>query len=154
MKAKRLGMVLLLAASVVFAPSCKKKSEDPQPEEETPVTPVVTSGTFTAKVDGVAKSYAVNYYLENSGMVAISGMDATGSTGISLSLFTSKVGSYDVDGMLTQANYLVGGTAHSGTSGKIVITNYENNKISGTFSFVKTGGVSVTEGVFKDVPKK
>jgi len=129
MKIARLGMVLLLAASTLVMPACKKKSEDPQPEEETPVTPVVTYGSFSAKVDGTSKSYPVNYYITNSGMSVISGTE-TGGTSISLSLFSTAVGSQDIDGIFTSASYIVGTTSKSAASGKIAITKIGNNKIS------------------------
>ncbi len=153
---KRLGIILVVAASTLLMPSCKKKSDDPQPEEstETPVTPPATIGTFTAKVNGTAKTFGLNFYITNSGITGISASDAASGTGISLGLFGSTVGSYDIDGTLTQATYVVGSTQSSATSGKITITKVENNKMSGTFNFEVAGGVKVTEGVFTDVPKK
>lgn len=114
---------------------------------------MVTYGSFSAKVDGTSKSYPVNYYITNSGMSVISGTE-TGGTSISLSLFSTAVGSQDIDGIFTSASYIVGTTSKSAASGKIAITKIGNNKISGTFEFVVTGGVTVTAGTFTDVPLK
>jgi hypothetical protein len=154
MKTKRLGIILLVSVvSTLLMPSCKKKSEDPQPDETTE-TPVIATGSFTAKINGTAKAFGTNFYAVSGGVgTAITGTE-TGGTGITLAFFATTTGTYDVDGTLTQAYYNVGSTQHTASSGKIIITKVDNNKISGTFYFDETGGVKVTEGVFTDVPKK
>lgn len=152
MKVRRLGMVLLLAASIALTPSCKKKSEDPQPEEETPVTPGV--GSFTAKVNGTATNFVTNFYTESSGMGGVTGTDATGKISITLAIYNIKKGTFKIDGGFYQGLYFQDGVQHQAASGSITISKYENNTISGTFNFEETGGVKVTEGVFTDVVKK
>jgi hypothetical protein len=155
MKTKRSGIILLVVVSTLLIPSCKKKSEDPQPEEttETPVTPV-TSGTFTAKINGSAKTFGTNFYAVSGGVGTVITGTETGGTSITLGFFSTTTGTYDVDGTLTQAYYYVGSTQHTATSGKIIITKVDNNTISGTFYFEEAGGVKLAEGVFTDVPKK
>lgn len=148
MKMKRLGIMLLLAVAVCMTPACKKKSEDPQPEEETPIT---TPGSFTAKVDGVAKSYPVNYYYMTSGILVINSAETTGaSAGIALMIFSGKVGTFTMNGSTITA-YYTNGAKDDAQSGQIVISKLENNKVSGTFNFVTKAGVKVTEGVFTDI---
>jgi hypothetical protein len=156
MKAERLGVILLIATvvSTLLIPSCKKKSEDPQPEEtETSATPLA-NGMFTAKINGVVKTFGINSYMISGGVgIVISGLE-TGGTGITLGFFSTTPGTYDVDGTMAQADFYAGSTQHTATNGKIIITKVDNNKMSGTFCFEETGGVKVTDGVFTDVPKK
>lgn len=148
MKLKRLGIMLVLAVVVCMTPACKKKSEDPQPEEET--TPA-TAGSFTAKVDGVAKSYPVNYYYLNSGILVVNAAETTGaSAGIALMIFQGKVGTFTINGS-TIMGYYTNGAKDDSKSGQIVISKLENNKVSGTFNFVTQAGVKVTDGAFTEI---
>lgn len=154
MKITRLGIVTVLAASMFIMPACKKKSEDPEPEEEVPVTPVVTYGSFSAKIDGSSKSYPINNYIVNGG-TAISATE-TGGTSIGLVFLGTSTGTYEYDPTFptTIMTYSSGSSSSQATSGKIVITKYADKKISGTFEFSVKGGVTVTEGSFTDVPLK
>lgn len=154
METKRLGVILLIALGTSFMHSCKKKHEDPQPDEtrEIPINPA-KSGTLTAKINGITKAFRTNFYLVSGGVgTVITGSEKDG-TSITLGFFSTTTGTYEVDGTMTQAYYYVGSTQHTAVNGEIVITKVENDKMSGTFYFKETGGVSVTEGTFTDVPK-
>jgi hypothetical protein len=155
MKMIRRGIILLITVSTLLIPSCKKKNENPHPEEtsEAPVKPV-SSGTFLAKINGAPKKFGANYYMVSDGVGTTITVSETGGTGITLAFFSTTTGTYDVDGILTQAYYYVGSTQHTAVSGKIIITKAEDNKLSGRFYFAETGGVRVTEGIFTDVPQK
>jgi hypothetical protein len=153
METKRLGVILLIALSTSFMHSCKKKHEDPQPEETTiPVDPA-KSGILTAKINGTTKSFGTNFYMVSGGVGTVITGSGKGGTSITLGFFSTTTGTYEVDGTMTQAYYYVGSTQHTAVSGEIIITKVENDKMSGTFYFKEPGGVEVTEGTFTDVPK-
>jgi hypothetical protein len=154
MKNQRLGTILLVTLSTLLTPSCKKKNEELHPEETAgiPVKSAI-SGTFTAKINGAVKTFGANFYMVSGGVGTVITGSETGGTSITLGFFSTTAGTYDVDGTLTQAYYYVGSTQHVATSGKIIITEVENDKISGAFYFKEMGGVSITEGIFTDVPK-
>lgn len=144
---KRLGIILLVTMSTSLISSCKKKSEDPQPEG-------TTSGKFTANINGTAKTFGTNFYIISGGVGTTITVSEKDGTSITLAFFSTTAGTYDVDGTMTQAYYYVGSTQHTATTGKIIITKVDNDKISGTFYFEEAKGVVVTEGTFTDVPKK
>jgi hypothetical protein len=148
MEAKRLGSILLMALSTLFIYSCKKKNEAPHPEGV-----VTAKGTFRAKVNGVTKSFGTNCFIVSGGVGTTITGSAAGGISITLAFFSTTLGTYDVDGTLTQAYYYVGSTQHTASNGKIIITKVEDNKISGTFYFEEAAGVKVTEGTFTDVLK-
>jgi hypothetical protein len=148
MKITRVGIVLVLAASMFIMPACKKKSEDPQPEEEI-VTPVTTP-SFTAKVDGTAVTYPVNAYTQNGGHTIIIGTSPVG-TSITLNANAIVAGTYTINSTTISASYYNTSKTTYAVSGQIVISKIENSKISGTFNFVTDAGAKITEGVFANV---
>jgi hypothetical protein len=153
METKRLGVILLIALGTSFMHSCKKKHEDPQPEETTTPVDPAKSGILTAKINGTTKSFGTNFYMVSGGVGTVITGTGKGGTSITLGFFSTTTGTYEVDGTMTQAYYYVGSTQHTAVNGEIIITKVENNKMSGTFSFKETGGVNVTEGTFTDIPK-
>lgn len=154
MKRNQLGTILLVAIGTLLTTSCKKKNEELHPEEVAEIpTKSTTSGMFTAKINGSLKTFGTNFYMVSGGVGTVITGSGRGGTSITLGFFSTTTGTYDVDGTLTQAYYSVGPTQHTATSGKIIITSVENDKISGTFWFDETGGVKVAEGIFTDVPK-
>ncbi|MBW3467974.1 DUF6252 family protein [Arthrospiribacter ruber] len=101
----------------------------------------------------------------NSQVLAVSGFTTTtigaGSSdrsAISFTIMDDKTGTYDLANVASYTD--ASQTVYMASSGSITITKFENNKVSGTFSFTArpalgTGSnVTITDGKFTDVNVK
>lgn len=109
------------------------------------------AASFSAKIDGTVVNFPVTGYTQTGGRTVIYGTSSTGKS-ITLNLNAGTAATYTIGGATVYATYYNTATTAMATSGQIVISKAENNKVSGTFNFVITGGATVTEGVFTAIP--
>lgn len=149
MKKTSIAITLLISVSTILIPSCKK-SKAPAP------APIPASTVaFSATINGTAKTFSSSYYQNISGGIYVQGGGTTAPY-IQLAMQLSQAtGTYTIGNMGISATYMdASNTGHMASSGTITISSLANNKTSGTFSFVESGGVTITNGVFTDIPVK
>lgn len=150
MKKNTTLLLLLIAGSTLLIPSCKKSAQATPAPTPLPATTVV----FSATVDGTAKTFPSSYYQAVSGGIYVQGGGTTAPYIQLATQLAQATGTYTI-GMGVTATYKdASNTGHIADSGTITISSLANNKISGTFSFVENGGVTITNGVFTDIPKQ
>ena len=150
MKKQLFTVMLIIAAGAITMPSCKKSSSS-----TTTTTPTTTTtAVFKATVNGTVETWGTYYYQLLSGGTYISAFTGTQQK-VQLVVTNAQVaGTYTI-GTLVMANYWdASNTMHSATTGTITISSIANNTITGTFAFVESGGVTVTNGVFTSIPKQ
>ena len=139
---------------IFFVTSC---SDDNNPID-------VLTSVFSADVDGEEFKASTKFYNTDSGKLIITGQQLSGASiqdQIILTVAEQSEGTYPLSATeLTTAIYKIGtdqSNNYVGISGEIVITSFENNKVSGTFHFEAAKNVSetisITNGTFTDVPK-
>lgn len=139
------SLLLGFLAFVLFA--CPGK------EDEVPAGALNVEAT----IDGKEWKAAGNSRITSiAGIVAWAiGAGSTDGASMALTLDAERTGNFDLTGkaIWTPSNQVV----HSATSGTLVITKLEGNKVSGTFSFKAkplTGSgpeVAITNGKFTDI---
>ena len=119
-------------------------------------------GTITADADGQPlRAECYNAFVEN-GLTFLSGYEVGGSASdfllpVTLVIDGETEGTYRINGPdpgdASAAQFSFGGAfggeaASPAESGEIQVTEYSDTRLRGTFSFVTTSGVTVSDGVF------
>ncbi len=117
-------------------------------------TPAVTTGSFTAKING--SDFTANTAFANVdktlNYIAVSGFRSS-TNGFVISVSSLTTGTYSVDALNSILYQPEGGTAVAATSGSIVLSEVTDTKIKGTFT-MQVSGLDVTEGKFDVEVKK
>lgn len=141
---------------VILFTSCKKKKEEePAPPTPAAATPIVSA--MTASVNGIAWQMANNTYNTSSsgGIYGFSGRTSNDPPNTMISLnFPYTIGTMTVGGGFG-ATYRDSSQAyHYAQTGTLTISELDTNsvfglpkRIKGTFSFVTTTSISITNGV-------
>ncbi|ASU35494.1 DUF6252 family protein [Mucilaginibacter xinganensis] len=144
-KLNNLKSILLLTVFLALvAASCKKSNTNPQ-----------NSVGISLKLNGVAKTSSVVLadYIKSESTLQV--MGKFGNSGVSLMINNIKTGTFDVangDVIATYSNTTNFDDTYIGLSGKVVITSFTSDMVSGTFDFTgntpdsRTG--TITEGKF------
>lgn len=145
---KTLKPLFLLATLFVLASTgCKKNGS----------TPSTITANVTFKFNGSSKKYtmvnAAYYKSVNPSSIQIIGSE--GTQGLNLSITDPKIGTFNLLDNSVLATYSTSSDINNtyiGTSGKVVITTFTADAITGTFEFSGNNGLNqagaITEGSF------
>jgi len=144
---KKIAVFALLVC--VFA-SCKKDDNNANNNSSTP-------RSFTCTINGVAFVADSAWY--NNFNAGATNIFAVKGTGASQQYFEINLNAQTATTYAIPTNaftYLGGGTAYVGTAGSLSIGTYDmtNRKISGTFTGITAGAVTITGGTFSNLPYK
>jgi hypothetical protein len=162
--------ILILAGFSIGLVSCSSGDYSATPGNNTSTPnpiyqPPASNNKFTASIDGTAYKAGTSGYFDTT----ISGLQlfqiygyGSSDTG-HLQIVQLEIDAYNGPGTYTlNGNPLYAQITYTPTdiqsfqsadSGAIVITDTSNNVITGTFHFVTSSGINVTNGVFTKLPK-
>ena len=155
-----LSGVIILGALIVT--SCKKKTQDPEPDP----TPAATTGgtttgnispspgfTFTPNGGSATVADSAFYYQQYNTIHAYKSGNANH---FEINLSGLTVTSYSIGtGTGNALTYVMGATYLTASTGSLNITAAANNKLSGNFNTILSGGsISAVAGQFVDIPKR
>ena len=147
MKTRKINLIIIVLLSTMIFNRCTSTVQN--------VAVIDTAFIFKAEINGKLESWKTsNYQSLLSGGISINAFYGSEKK-IQLVLINSKSkGIYPVENYLAMINYWdAKNIAHSADSGTIIIRNESDQNISGSFSFVENQGITVTNGVFNNVPK-
>jgi len=143
--------VLIMLAALFILSSFKLKERN-----DSIVQPAI--GVFSATLnDSIQKSWSTCHYDTLEGNIGIN-IYALNGNEVALKIYinASVPGTYDVNGRTCSINYYLSAEEkRSAINGNVIITQNENNTLSGTFTFddgLMENGITFTNGVFTDVP--
>ncbi len=143
-------MFVLALAVCVFA-SCKKDNNAANNNNNS------TPRSFTCMINGV--SFVADSAWYNNFNAGATNIFAVKGTGASQQYFEINLNAQTATTYAIPANaftYLSNGSAYVGTAGSLSIGTYDmtNRKISGTFTGITAGAVTITGGSFTNLPYK
>ncbi len=143
--------ITVLALLVCVFASCKK--DDNTGNNNSSSAP----RSFTCTINGVAFVADSAWY--NNFNVGATNIFAVKGTGASQQYFEINLNAQTATTYAIPANaftYLATATTYAGTAGSLSIGTYDmtNRKISGTFTGVAAGAVTITGGTFTNLPYK
>lgn len=149
---KKIITVVLIAAAFV---SCKKDSTTTV--TPTPAPSSTAARSFTCTINGTAFTADSAWY--NNFNAGATNIFATKGSGTSLQYFEINLTGQTTTTYAIPANsftYLNATNTYAATGGSLSISTYDmaNRKISGTFTGVTAGSVTITNGVFTNLPYK
>ena len=138
--------------SVLFV-SCKKDNDTVAATTTTTTAP----RSFTCTINGTAFTADSAWY--NNFNAGATNIFATKGAGATLQYFEINLAGQTATTYNIPANaftYLTSTTTYAGTTGSLSITTYDmtNRKISGNFTGVTAGAVTITNGNFANLPYK
>lgn len=143
--------LIIIALSLCVFASCKKSSETP-----TPNNPSTGPRSFTCNLGATA--YVADsawYNISNGGfnIFASKGIGATWQY-FEINLNAQTASTYAIPA--NAFTYLTSTTTYVGASGSLTVTSYDavNRKISGTFTSVGAGALTISGGTFTSLPFK
>ena len=142
--------ITVLALLVCVFASCKKDDNTANNSSSTP-------RSFTCTINGVAFVADSAWY--NNFNAGATNIFAVKGTGASQQFFEINLNAQTATTYAIPANaftYLTSTTTYIGTAGSLSISTYDmpNRKISGTFTGVAAGAVTITGGTFTNLPYK
>ena len=156
-------MIGILAAVLLVAPACGKKSNSPTSPSgsSSSSSGTVTQGTMTASINGTSWTSVVPAAVQTGGFVSLAGSD--GVTTLAFLVAATSPGTYTIpgtgSGIGNNALITVGGASWTATfaqgSGTVKIDTLTSTSATGSFSFTltpssggATGTKTVTGGAF------
>jgi uncharacterized MAPEG superfamily protein len=142
--------ITILALFVCVFASCKKDDNAANNNSSTP-------RSFTCTINGVAFVADSAWY--NNFNAGATNIFAVKGTGASTQYFEINLNAQTATTYAIPANaftYLTSTTTYVGTAGSLSIGTYDmtNRKISGTFTGVTAGTVTISGGIFTNLPYK
>ena len=143
-------LIVILLISGVFI-SCKKDSTTPT----TPTPNPTAAGSFTCTIDGAAYTADSAWYNTGAGGINILALKGSGASRqlfeINLTGSTATTYAFPANAFTYQTNI-----NNVATAGSLTISTYDltNRKVSGSFTNVSAGAITVTNGSFTNLPYK
>ena len=143
--------IITLALVVCAFISCKKDNNNANNNNNT------TARSFTCTINGVAfvadSAWYNNFNAGKTNIFAVKG------TGVSQEYFEINLNAQTATTYAIPVNaftYLTSSTTYVGTAGSLSIGTYDmtNRKISGTFTSITAGAVTISGGTFTNLPYK
>ena len=149
---KKLLVILLISGTFI---SCKKDSATTTTTTPTPNPTAARS--FTCTINGAAFTADSAWY--NNFNAGATNIFATKGSGASLQYFeinlnAQTTGTYNIPA--NSFTYINATTTYPATAGSLSISTYDvtNRKISGSFTGITAGAVTITNGAFTNLPYK